>query len=109
MSGDCRRCDCIGRRKIHLARSAATREVSVLGADYNLIFGGADPGSGIYAGTTAWLNHSGADVSEHLNIAMLFRVAPDLLGPELNETFHIRMYPLAVRQRILEDGRVHIH
>src|SRR5438876_10170955 len=61
--------------EIHLSRTAAAWEVTVLGADYDLIWPRRNSGSSINASAAAWLNHKRAGVLENIDIALAYTVS----------------------------------
>src|SRR5262245_6209200 len=87
----------VRRCQIHLTRPAATWEVSILRADYNLLFGGADTRAGVDARATTGLDDIRADFLQHVHIAAFFTILTHLNRAELNEALHVVMNPLATR------------
>src|SRR6266567_3129137 len=61
---------CVGAGQIHLARAAASGEVTVLGADGDLVGAGRYTWTGIDASATAWLNHNRASFLKNVKIAL---------------------------------------
>src|SRR3989442_5082673 len=95
--------------EIHLSRPAAAWEVTILGADSDLIWPRRDSGSGINAGAAAWLNHMRAGVLENIDIALAYTVIARFLRSKLDIELHRVRDAFALTQGVGQHARIHIH
>src|SRR5436309_16117708 len=84
ISGDRTGSDRVRTRKIQLSRTAATWEVAVLRADYDLIGTGGNSGSGINAGSATRFNYFGSSFLKDIEIALANAVVARVLRAELD-------------------------
>src|ERR1051326_2195055 len=80
--GACR--DRVGAGQIHLSRTTAAREVSILSADDDLVRPCRDARSSVNASTATGFNHDCACLVEDIKIALLDTVVTGVLRTELN-------------------------
>src|SRR2546428_4907013 len=95
--------------KIHLSRTAAAWEVTVLGADYDLIWPRRNSGSSINASAAAWLNHKRAGVLENIDIALAYTVIARFLRSKLDIELHRVRDAFALSQGVGQYACIHIH
>src|SRR6266699_801754 len=95
--------------KIHLSRTAAAWEVTVLGADYDLIWPRRTSVSSINASAAAWLNHKRAGVLENIDIALAYTVIARFLRSKLDIELHRVRDAFALTQGVGQNARIHIH
>src|SRR5438552_2615345 len=95
--------------KVHLSRTAAAWEVTVLGADYDLIWPRRNSGSSINASAAAWLNHKRAGVLENIDIALAYTVIARFLRSKLDIELHRVRDAFALTQGVGQYARIHIH
>src|SRR6266699_2189544 len=95
--------------EIHLSRTATAWEVTILGADHDLIRPRRDSGSGINAGAAAWLNHMRAGVLENIDIALAYTVIARFLRSKLDIELHRVRDAFALTQGVGQNARIHIH
>src|SRR6266480_7440297 len=95
--------------EIHLSRTAAAWEVTVLGADYDLIRPRRNSGAGINAGAAAWLNHMRAGVLENIDIALAYTVIARFLRSKLDIELHRVRDAFALTQGVGQHAGIHVH
>src|SRR3989441_12038496 len=95
--------------EIHLSRPAAAWEVTILGADHDLIRPRRNSGAGINAGAAAWLNHMRPGVLENIDIALAYTVITSLLRAELDIKLYRISNAFALAQGVGQHTRIHIH
>src|SRR5438876_11111477 len=95
--------------KIHLSRTAAAWQVTVLGADYDLIRSRRNSGSSINASAAAWLNHMRAGVLENIDIALAYTVITSLLRAELDIKLYRISHAFALPQGVGQYAGIHVH
>src|SRR6266566_4971836 len=95
--------------KIHLSRAAAAWEVTVLGADYDLIWPRRNSGSSINASAAAWLNHKRAGVLENIDIALAYTVIARFLRSKLDIELHRVRDAFALTQGVGQHAGIHVH
>src|SRR5438552_5307360 len=95
--------------EIHLSRPAAAWEVTILGADHDLIRPRRNSGSGINASAAAWLNHMRAGVLENIDIALAYTVIARFLRTKLDIELHRVRDAFALTQGVGQYARIHIH
>src|SRR5439155_2477721 len=95
--------------EIHLSRPAAAWEVTILGADHDLIRPRRNSGSGINASAAAWLNHMRAGVLENIDIALAYTVIARFLRSKLDIELHRVRDAFALTQGVGQYARIHIH
>src|SRR2546426_2471476 len=105
----CARRHCQRAGKIHLSRTATAWEVTILGADHDLIRPRRNSGAGINAGAAAWLNHMRAGVLENIDIALAYTVITSLLRAELDIKLYRISHAFALPQGVGQYACVHIH
>src|SRR6185369_16879101 len=96
------------RRKIHLPGSAAAGEISILGADHNLLLRRTDAGPRVYAGAATWLDDVGADIAQHVDVTELFAVLANLNRAELYKALNVRVNSLASSERFAKHSNIHV-
>src|SRR5438874_6922689 len=95
--------------EIHLSRTATAWEVTILGADHDLIRPRRDSGSGINAGAAAWLNHMRAGVLENIDIALAYTVIARFLRFKLDIELHRVRDAFALTQGVGQHAGIHVH
>src|SRR5207244_10554906 len=95
--------------EIHLSRPAAAWEVTILGADHDLIWARRNSGSGINASAAAWLNHMRAGVLENIDIALAYTVIARFLRAKLNIKLHRVRDAFALTQGVGQHAGIHVH
>src|SRR5436309_5914269 len=95
--------------EIHLSRPAAAWEVTILGADHDLIRPRRNSGAGINAGAAAWLNHMRAGVLENIDIALAYTVIARFLRSKLDIELHRVCDVFALTEGVAQNARIHIH
>ena len=88
VSGDRAGCHGEGAGQIHLAGSAASGEITVLGADDNLIGTRSDAGSGVNASAATRFDYMCACFVKNFKIALAHAIVSCLLLSELNVELH---------------------
>src|SRR6266566_5258560 len=95
--------------EIHLSRPAAAWEVTILGADHDLIWARRHSRSSINAGTAAWLNNMRPGVLENIDRALAYTVITSLLRAELDIKLYRISHAFALPQGVGQYACVHIH
>src|SRR5215510_7993734 len=102
-------CNGVRACQIHLSRTAASREIAVLGADHDLVRTRRNSRTRIDAGAATWLDHDRSCTLESFQITIADAILPRLLGAKLNiKLAGIRNTP-SLAQCIGEHLRIHIH
>src|SRR6266568_657030 len=95
--------------EIHLSRTATAWEVTILGADHDLIRPRRNSGAGINAGAAAWLNHMRAGVLENIDIALAYTVIARFLRSKLDIELHRVRDAFALTQGVGQHAGIHVH
>src|SRR5438552_13557581 len=105
----CARRHCQRAGEIHLSRPTAAWEVTILCADYDLIWPRRNSGSSINASAAAWLNNMRPGVLENIDIALAYTVITSLLRAELDIKLYRISHAFALPQGVGQYACVHIH
>src|SRR5437667_1415523 len=105
----CARRHCQRAGEIHLSRPTAAWEVTILCADYDLIWPRRNSGSSINASAAAWLNHTRAGVLENIDIALAYTVITSLLRAELDIKLYRISHAFALPQGVGQYAGIHVH
>src|SRR3989441_8602694 len=95
--------------EVHLSRPAAAWEVTILGADHDLIRPRRNSGAGINAGAAAWLNHMRAGVLEKIDIALAYTGIARFLRSKLDIELHRVRDAFALTQGVGQHAGIHVH
>src|SRR5437867_10423656 len=98
----------VRRSQIHLAGSAAAREVAILRAHHHLSLHRAHTGTRVDASPATWLDDVRSDLSQNFDVAALFAILSYLDRAELDEALHVGMNSLAASERFAKDTHVHV-